>query len=134
MRNILLGIALLAASAQAAEPPLRLRSADDRAFRTVLEAAYRQPVNFGHRRVLLTVGCGVACVRVAALDKTSGAVTWLPFTLCCWDAGVAEPVQFRPNNNLLILRGQRNEAGGAGPHYFRLRGTAFVEIPAEELR
>ncbi|TWI63667.1 hypothetical protein IP91_03639 [Pseudoduganella lurida] len=86
------------------------------------------PVNFAGRFVLTTIGCGASCVLTAALDKQTGAVTWLPFTICCWDLAISEPLEFRRDSALLIVHGQRNEEGGAGPHYYRINGGQFEEL------
>ncbi|WP_145650516.1 hypothetical protein [Pseudoduganella lurida] len=85
-------------------------------------------MNFAGRFVLTTIGCGASCVLTAALDKQTGAVTWLPFTICCWDLAISEPLEFRRDSALLIVHGQRNEEGGAGPHYYRINGGQFEEL------
>ncbi|MES2113879.1 MAG: hypothetical protein V4578_01955 [Pseudomonadota bacterium] len=150
---IIVAAALLSASAQgrAAEPvfqqfpvaqhfagrsaPLRLMHPRDREFRTALTAAARQPVNFAGHYVLTTLGCGASCILVAAIDARTGTVAWLPFTLCCWDIAVTEPVQFKLDSDLIVLRGQRDEAGAAGPHYWRLKEGQFTEaLPAGAMR
>jgi hypothetical protein len=66
----------------------------------------------------------------AAVDTRNGTVSWLPFKVCCWDADVDEPLQFRPDSRLLIVHGSRNEQG-SGVHYYKLEGRQFVEIAAE---
>lgn len=53
----------------------------------------------------------------AAIDANTGAVTWLPFTLCCWEANIREPLEFRPGSRLLAVNGSRDEQG-SGVHYY----------------
>lgn len=48
---------------------------------------------------------------------------------CCWGPPISEPVLFRRESDLIVLNGQRDERGGAGPHYFRFTGHRFVELP-----
>jgi hypothetical protein len=107
---------------------LRIQSAQDREYRSVLQAASKKPVNFAGHLVLTSIGCGASCVLTAALDKQTGTVTWLPFTICCWDLAISEPLEFRPDSALLVVHGQRNEAGGTGPHYYRFTGGRFKEV------
>lgn len=86
----------------------RFRTKQDREFRTTLSRAARQRPNFAGHYVLTTIGCGASCVMTAVLDAKTGEVTWLPFTLCCWEPN-QEPVMFRLDSDLLILRGRKNE-------------------------
>jgi hypothetical protein len=116
------------AHAQRHSARLLLESAQDKEFQTALREAFRQPVNFAGHYVLTTIGCGASCVLVAALDATTGRVTWLPFTVCCWAAPIDEPVEFRRDSELLVIHGQRDEQGSAGPHYYRLTGGRFIAL------
>jgi len=62
----------------------------------------------------------------AAIDAKTGAVFWLPFTVCCWDIHVTEPLEFRPDSRLLIVHGSRNEQGaGSDIHFYDFQGTQF---------
>jgi hypothetical protein len=88
---------------------LRLTTRQDREFRTALKRATRQKPNFAGHYILTTVGCGAACVMTAVIDAKTGKVQWLPFTLCCWDADIQEPVEYRIDSDLIILHGQKNE-------------------------
>jgi len=114
----------------ATEPtaPLRLTRQQDREFETALRQSYRRRANFAGHHVLATIGCGASCVLVAALDKRSGRVSWLPFTVCCWPEPYQEPVRFRADSELLVLHGQRDEQGSAGPHYYRFHGGTFEPV------
>ncbi|MES2129166.1 MAG: hypothetical protein V4463_18010 [Pseudomonadota bacterium] len=108
--------------------PVRLLSKQDKEFQTALADAASRSANFAGHYVLTTIGCGASCVLVAAIDATSGRVAWLPFNLCCWDPALTAPVLFRLDSDLIIVHGQRNEAGGAGPHYYRLTKNHFVQV------
>ena len=110
--------------------PLRFVSKQDSEFRTELTAAATMPTNFAGNYVLTTIGCGASCVLVAAIDKKTGRVIWLPYTLCCWKLEITEPVHFQANSDLLILNGQRNERGAVGPHYVRLTRGRFIALPS----
>ncbi|WNV03286.1 hypothetical protein RP726_12530 [Candidatus Methylospira mobilis] len=67
------------------------------------------------------------------LDKTSGQVFWLPFTVCCGeDFGPdVEPVAFRKNSRLLVITGSRNEQG-KGVYYYEFKQGQFALIQQAE--
>lgn len=94
----------------------------------MLRSAARRRPNFAGRYVLTQVGCGASCIMLAALDAKTGDVVWWPGTWCCWELAVKEPVEFRRDSERLILHGQVDEAGPAGPHYWRLTGGRFVQV------
>jgi hypothetical protein len=104
-----------------------LRSKQDREFRGQLQRAARMQPNYAGHYVLATFGCGASCVTAGALDARSGRVTWLPFTVCCGNHGDREPIEFRPDSALLIVRGMRNKAGD-GTYYYRIAGGSFKLI------
>lgn len=114
--------------AQKTTVKLQLLTAQDKEYRTELLTAFRQPVNFAGHHVLTTIGCGASCILTAAIDTKTGTVAWLPFSICCWPLSVSEPLEFRKGSELLILQGQRNEAGYAGPHYYRFMNGRFAEL------
>jgi hypothetical protein len=118
----------VAVQTRASPVKLRLETAQDKEYRTELAAAFRKPANFAGHYVLTMIGCGASCILVAAVDTKTGMVAWLPFSICCWPLAVTEPLDFRKGSELLILRGQRNEAGYAGPHYYRFTDGRFTEI------
>jgi len=64
-----------------------------------------------------------------ALDRATGKVTWMPFTVCCWDSAVPDfkPIAFRKNSRLLVVTGSRNEEG-KGVYYYELKDNGFVLI------
>jgi len=63
----------------------------------------------------------------AAIDAKTGQVIWLPFTVSNWPAEVKEPLEFRRDSRLLIVRGSRNEADSqADIAYFIFDGQQFT--------
>jgi hypothetical protein len=108
-----------------------LHDAKSRQYATMLrEAAGRKP-NFAGHYVFASWGCGASCIMSAAIDTKTGVVVWLPFTVCCWDVSVAEPIEFRLNSRLLIVHGSRNETG-SGVYFYAFDGHDFVMIESKE--
>ena len=62
----------------------------------------------------------------AAIDRRTGKVVWLPFTVCCWPMTITEPLEYRLESTLLIVHGKSDEKGDSGTHYYRLAGSRFV--------
>ena len=110
-------------------PPPRLVSRQDREYRTRIAEASREEVNFSGHYVLSSFGCGSSCVMSFALDKKSGKVSWLPFTVCCADsvATDAMPLSFRKDSRLLVVTGSRNE-DGKGVYYYEFKRGEFVLV------
>jgi hypothetical protein len=67
----------------------------------------------------------------AAIDAHTGAVTMLPFTVSEWPLEVTDPLSYRKNSSLLIVRGSRNEQG-QGTYYYRFDGKTFELLRAVE--
>lgn len=79
--------------------------------------------------MLATWGCGASCVMGAAVDAETGAVNWLPFTVCCWAPAVREPIEYDVGSRLLIVHGELNEAGAASDvRYYDFDGRRFAPI------
>ncbi len=110
---------------------LKLISAQDKEFRSHLAETAQRPVNFAGHYVLSTVGCGASCVLTSILDAKTGRVSWLPFSLGCWNSDVLDPVQFRLDSDLLVLSGKRDEASD-GTSYMRLVAGRFQTVSAIE--
>jgi opacity protein-like surface antigen len=110
---------------------VRLVSADDKEYATRIREASRQKPNFAGHYVLASWGCGASCVSNVAIDAKTGRVTWLPFTVCCWDVDVQEPIEFRRDSRLLVVHGSRNEAGN-GTFYYVLEKEDFKLVKAVE--
>jgi hypothetical protein len=107
-----------------------LGSPENRNYRTRLKEAAAQKANFAGHYVVTTWGCGTSCANGAAVDLTSGKVTFLPATICCWGDVDKDfkPAQFEARSRLIIFHGQLNEEGPAGPHYFQLEDGAFKRL------
>ncbi|MGZ3182710.1 MAG: hypothetical protein ACXU8N_09735 [Telluria sp.] len=119
-----------AAAVSSVHAPLHLRDRRSRQYSTQLREAARQPMNFSGHYVLATWGCGASCVMGGAVDLATGNVAWLPFTVCCWDLDITEPLEFRPDSRLLIVHGSLDEKGsGSDTHFFAFDGRRFR--PAE---
>ena len=109
-----------------------LRSKQDREFRGQLQRAAHMRPNFAGHFVLTTFGCGASCVMDGALDARTGRVTWLPFTVCCGNYDDHEPLEFRPDSALLVVRGMRNETGN-GTYYYVFTAGVFKLIAERPL-
>lgn len=98
-----------------------------RKFGSILrEAALHRP-NFSGQYVLATWGCGASCVMGAAINAHSGTITWLPFTVCCWNQNLPEPIEYRRNSRMLVVHGRLDETGDAqAVHYFIFNGHEFA--------
>lgn len=106
-----------------------LKGAKNRRYASELRLASRQPINFSGRYILATWGCGASCVMGAAIDARTGAVTWLPFTVCCWKLEITEPLEYRRDSRLLIVHGSLDEKGSASEmHYYDFDGRRFAPI------
>ena len=114
---------------QPVQPPAQVKLADakSRQFKDELEYFADQPVNFAGHYVLASWGCGASCIIAAAIDERTGNVTWLPFTVCCWATDVTEPLIFRRDSELLIIRGMRNEKD-PGTYFYQLQDNRFTQV------
>jgi hypothetical protein len=110
---------------------LQIVSAKDREYATRLHQLGGRKPNFAGHYMLVSWGCGASCVMAAAIDAESGKVTWLPFTFCCWDFSLSEPLEFRRDSRLLIAHGSRNESGD-GDYYYQIDSSGFVLVKAYE--
>lgn len=121
-----------AASYQGKAAEVKLTGKKSRQYASVLRAAAQRPPNFAGRYVLAAWGCGASCVMGAAIDAKTGIVAWLPFTVCCWDMSVTEPLEFRPDSRLLIVHGSRDEKGsGSAVNYYVFDGRKFAPISGQ---
>ncbi len=111
----------------------KLVSSQERQFKTKIIEASRQRVNFAGHYVLSSFGCGASCIMSFALDKKSGEVAWLPFTVCCWDNVKvdAEPISYKKDSRLVIITGSRNEQG-KGVYYYEIKDVKFVLVREAE--
>ena len=61
----------------------------------------------------------------AAIDKKSGRIVPLPFTVSDWPLDVSEPIEYRANSCVVIVKGSRNESNEHGTYYYAFNGTSF---------
>ena len=106
-------------------PRLNFPDAQSRKYRSVLRDAANGPVNFAGRYVLAEWGFGARCVMAAAIDKTSGRVVPLPFTASDWPLDVDEPIEYRVDSCMVIVKGSRNESNEHGTYYYAFDGASF---------
>jgi len=110
---------------------VRLVSADDKEYATRIREASHQKPNFAGHYVLASWGCGASCLPSVAIDAKTGHVRWVPFTVCCWDVNVQEPIEFRRDSRLIVVHGSRNESG-SGTYYYALDKGQFKLIKVME--
>lgn len=110
---------------QHATSPLKFTDAKSRQYHTVISEAAKAPVNFAGGFVLTTWGCGSGCIMAAVIDTKTGRVTSLPFTVSDWPLDVTEPLSYRADSCLLIVKGSRNESAAHGTYYYLFDGKTF---------
>lgn len=100
---------------------------DAQTYRTRLRDAAESGVNFAGEYALATWGCGTTCLMGAAINVRTGAVQFLPGTVCCFtDAGESvDPIAFRADSRLIVLTGLLNEEEPMATHYFEMRDGQF---------
>jgi hypothetical protein len=112
--------------------PVKLTSSDERMFRTRLTEAAKQKPNFAAHYVLTVWGCGTECLGGAAIDVSTGKVSFFDFSICCWGTDVDddfEAVNFRLDSKLIIFSGIRNEKDGdEGTHFYKFQNGRFIFI------
>ncbi|MCG2583662.1 hypothetical protein [Massilia sp. TS11] len=143
MRILALILALLTTSVQAepkfsdfpaerfsgATAKVKLSDQKSRQYASALRASAKRRPDFAGHFVLATWGCGASCVMGAAIDAKTGAVTWIPFTVCCWSASHSSPIDYQRNSRLLVVHGMRNETGlETDVGYFVFDGETFAEL------
>ncbi len=105
--------------------PRLVFDAQSRRYRSAIEDAARGPIDFAGHYILAQWGCGAGCVMAAAVDTKSGHVTSLPFTVSDWPLDVTEPLMYRANSCMVVVRGSRNESKEHGTYYYAFDGKAF---------
>ncbi|MDR3414637.1 MAG: hypothetical protein P4L83_00490 [Nevskia sp.] len=102
---------------------LDLSTRRGREFRSALQDAAAQGPNFAGHYVLAQWGCGGGCFSWAVIDARTGKVWFAPFTVsapeCPEGAQFCDPsLEFKPDSELVVATGARNEAG-AGQYFYR---------------
>lgn len=109
--------------------PARHSNPLSRRYRSALREAARGDADFAGHYVLAQIGCGAACIRLAAIDRSSGRVTWFPATISGWPLDVIEPLSYHLNSRLLIIQGVLDEKGTAARRQFVFDGSRFKGLP-----
>jgi hypothetical protein len=108
---------------------VHLTDAKSREYASALRNAARQKSNFAGHYILASWGCGASCIMAATVDAKTGAVSWLPFTVCCWSEEIKETLEFRTNSRLLVVHGNRDEKGqGDDTNYYEFTGGQFSHL------
>ncbi len=111
--------------------PTVIQSADDRKFAARLRQLSGRAPNFAGHYTMSSWGCGASCTMSVAVDAQTGNVIWLPFTVCCWNPDIEQPVQFRRDSKLVIVHGSRNETGN-GTYYYLFDQNRFTLLRGDE--
>lgn len=104
-----------------------LRSEADRAFRSRIRYASKEPANFAGSYSLAIWGCGTTCLMAAAVELKTGNIVFFPGSITGW-SGEGDSLEFNLNSRLLIASGYINEEGEHGKHYYEINGTSFTHL------
>ncbi len=104
-----------------------LSTSDTKLYRTRLRESATGPVAFAGEHVLARFGCGTGCIYGAAISLKTGRVVFLPGSVSAW-YGDGERLEYHANSRLLVAKGEINESGPTGHHYYEFTGSAFKHI------
>ncbi len=133
---ILTAVLFVDTQAQRVGVKVQLRTSQDRLYKTFLRQAINKPANFAGHYVLSGPGCGTECEMYAAIDKKTGSVVWLPFTIQEW-VEMAErmnegrPIKFSVRSNRIKVLGHLVFDDGhteTDPQAWQLVGGRFVLV------
>jgi len=93
-------------------------------YRAVLRRGAKQPINFAGRYVFTSWGVGRGCATGAAIDVSTGRVTFFPHNACFWREK-DPPFLKKTGSRLFISTGNLGEDGPRGAHYFDFTGREF---------
>jgi hypothetical protein len=109
-----------------------------RTMRTRLTEALHGGVNFAGHYIVAGWGCGTVCISGAIIEARTGNVLWpLPLNaLGVWYAGdsyVKDPVEYRKNSRLLIIRGSpgvkdNEQEKPNGEYYYEWTGSDLRQV------
>lgn len=110
------------------------RSPGASTYRTRLNRALRDGVNFAGHYVVAGWGCGTGCSNAAIIDARNGIVYW-PLQFYNVDSrygdGYSDPLfSFRPNSRLLVIHGipgtkDDSKVPPSGDYYYEWTGNRF---------
>jgi len=95
-------------------------------FRTMLRLGAASGPNFAGGFTFVSWGCGVACQEFAIVEACTGRVYFPPkVKLNAYHAVTdeSEPLDYRLDSRLLILRGSPNDTDETGVFYYEWTGT-----------
>ena len=116
----------------------KLKSERQRRFQTrILEGAAQGP-NFAGHYTIVQWGCGASCISLLIVDAKTGVIYPLPFEALSFgfpyrftdeSGGIEElePLSFRLDSNLLVMRGCPNEKDCA-TYYYEWQGERLRTI------
>jgi hypothetical protein len=105
-----------------------LDTADKRNFRTRINEAAKGKPDFAGHFIMVKWGCGASCLGGAVLDAETGAVEFLPWSVCCSSNFDLEPLDYHANSRLLIANGMLNEEEPDTAHHFEFDGSQFKPL------
>ncbi len=108
--------------------PLTRNHRDD-----LLWAINANRMNAARSFILAEIGCGAGCIRLASIDARGGNVRWLPETISSWPMKMRQPVRARNDSRLVVIFGQLDEHGSAGPFFFLLDARGFHPLPRDRV-
>jgi hypothetical protein len=101
-------------------------------FETNLEDALASGVNFAGHFIFAQWGCGSGCVQVAIIDGKTGHVHFPSqlqgVTIGSGELQNSEPLEFKPDSDLLIPNGVPSDSADYGVWYYSWTGTEFKLI------
>lgn len=120
----------------AGKPSLpQLSTPQARRFRTLLRDEAARGPNFAGHYTVARWGCGAGCISWAIIDARGGRVWFAPFTVapaCADDSDACLPsLEFRPDSELMVISGARNEQG-AGRYFYRWHAGVLTLLKAVE--
>lgn len=108
--------------------PVDLSTPEAHKFRTRLREASLQKPNFAGHYILTRWGCGSGCVQPAIINAKNGRVFIVPFTITTVGEEVVDILQFRPDSQLFIVNGSRNDQPENGIYYYLWDGKKLKLI------
>ena len=97
-------------------------------YRTRIRNAAKEKPGFAGEYIIATWGCGANCLMGAAISAKTGAVVFLPGSICCWNIDNQDPIDYKADSKLLVLTGMIDEQDPAGTHYYEMRDGQFHSI------
>jgi hypothetical protein len=111
-----------------------LDTADKRMFRTRIDEAAKGKPDFAGSFIFARWGCGASCVSGAVIDARTGAVTMVPWMVCCSANYDVEPLVYRADSRLVVFNGLIDEEEPDAAHYFEWDGKEFRAVATEKFK